>query len=69
VGQREGKRAWARATAPTGRSHGAARERERGRESARVCADRRGPPVRLREAGRGLGLMGCLGPKWPFPFS
>jgi hypothetical protein len=43
-----GRRAWARATAPTGRSHRAARER--GREGARVCADRRGPPVRHRDA-------------------
>jgi hypothetical protein len=48
MGQREGRRAWARATAPTGRSHGAARER--GREGARVCADRRGPPVRHKDA-------------------
>jgi hypothetical protein len=68
VGQREGKRAWARAMAPTGRSYGAARER--GREGAWVCADRRGPPFRHRDArARGLGLMGCLGPNWLFLFS
>jgi hypothetical protein len=35
-----------RATAPIDRSHGAARER--GREGARGCADRRDPPVRQR---------------------
>jgi hypothetical protein len=67
VGQREGNQAWARTMAPIGWSHGAARER--GREGARVCADRRGPPIRLRDAqararARGLGLMGCLGPNW-----
>jgi hypothetical protein len=72
VGQREGEWARARATAPTERSHGAARER--GREDARLCADRRGPPVRHRDArvrarARGLGLMGCLGPNWLFLFS
>jgi hypothetical protein len=65
-GQREGKRAWARATAPIGRSHGAARER--GSEGARVCADRRGPPIRHMDA-RGLGLMRCLVPNWLFLFS
>jgi hypothetical protein len=46
--ERERERARARATAPTCWSHGAARER--GREGARVCADRRGPPVRHRDA-------------------
>jgi hypothetical protein len=51
VGQREGKQAWARATASTGRPNGAVRER--GREGARVCADRRGSPVRLRDARAG----------------
>jgi hypothetical protein len=48
VGQREGECARARTTAPTDRSQGAARER--GREDARVCADRRGLPVRHRDA-------------------
>jgi hypothetical protein len=47
AGQRERERARARATAPIGRSHGTTRER--GREDARVCADRRGPPVRHRD--------------------
>jgi hypothetical protein len=59
----------ARATAPTGRSHGAARER--GREGARVCADRWGPPVRHKDAQarvRAQGL-GCFGPNWLFLFS
>jgi hypothetical protein len=62
VGQREGKRAWARATAPIGRSHGAARER--GREGARVCADRR---VRLSGTGtrgRARAWAGLNGLPW-----
>jgi hypothetical protein len=60
TGQREGKRARARATTPTGLAHRAARER--GREGARVCADRQGPPVRHR--GRsGAGARGA-GPAW-----
>jgi hypothetical protein len=65
VGQREGKRAWARATAPTGRSHGAARER--GREGAWVCADRRGPPVRHRDTraqARARARAGLNGLPW-----
>jgi hypothetical protein len=61
VGHREGKRAWARATSPTGRSHGAARER--GREGARVCADRRGPPVRHRDT-RARVRAGLTGLPW-----
>jgi hypothetical protein len=48
VGQRDRERAPARATAPIGRSHRAARHR--GREGARACADTRGPPVRHRDA-------------------
>jgi hypothetical protein len=63
VGQREGKRAWARATAPTGRSHRAVRER--GREGARVCANRRDPPVRHRDAwARARARAGLNGLPW-----
>jgi hypothetical protein len=49
VGQREGERVHARETAPTARTHGAARERG-GEESASAqgCADRRDPPVKQR---------------------
>jgi hypothetical protein len=55
---------------PTAQPHRAARER--GSERARVCADRRGPPVRHRgRAGAGTraraALNGWLGPKWLFP--
>jgi hypothetical protein len=54
-------RARGRGTALTNLAHGAARER--GREGARVGADRRDPPVRHRggagaSARGGLGLMG-----------
>jgi hypothetical protein len=63
AGQREGRRAWVRATAPTGRSHGAARER--GIEGARVCADRWGPPVRHRDARtRARARAGLNGLPW-----
>jgi hypothetical protein len=48
-----------RKLAPTDRSHSAARER--GREGARVCADRRDLPIRQRGLA-GVGLIGCLGP-------
>jgi hypothetical protein len=69
VGQREGRKVWARATAPTGQSHRAARER--GREGARVCADRRGPPVRHRDAWTwaraGAGLNGLPWAELGFP--
>ena len=67
-GEREAS-ASARETAPTGLAHGAARERERGREGTptdRAClSGREGARVRAR----GLGLMGCLGPNWLFLFS
>jgi hypothetical protein len=58
-------RGWCRQTWPMGQ-----REREGG-ESARVGADRRGPPVRHRGhagAGAGLGLVGQLGLNWVFYF-
>jgi hypothetical protein len=50
------------------------REREREGERARVCADRRGPPVRHRgRAGAGARAgAGLSGPVWAeigFPFS
>jgi hypothetical protein len=61
AGQREGEREWARATAPTGRPHGAARER--GRQGARVCPDRRCPPVRHRDA-RARARAGLNGLPW-----
>jgi hypothetical protein len=61
--ERERERARARATAPIGRSHGAARER--GREGTRVCADRRGPPVKHRDAR--AGLNGLRWAKSAFP--
>ena len=54
-------------TAPTNLANGAARER--GREGARVGADRRDPPVRHRgRAGAGLDLVGRLGLNWVFYF-
>jgi hypothetical protein len=62
-------------TAPTGRPHRAAREREREseREDVQVGADRRDPPVRHRRhtsagARAELGLMGRLGLNWFFYF-
>jgi hypothetical protein len=69
--ERERARVWE--TAPTGRPHRAAREREggRGSERARVCADRWGPPVRHRGA-RARARAGLSGPTWAelgFPFS
>jgi hypothetical protein len=70
-GRRERERGIGRAreTAPTARPHRAARER--GSEHARFGADRRDPTVRHtgHASARGLGLLGWLGPKWPFPFS
>jgi hypothetical protein len=61
--ERERERARARATAPTGRSHGAARER--GREGAQACADKRGPPVRHRDArARARARVGLNGLPW-----
>jgi hypothetical protein len=65
AGQREGEWARARATAPTDRSHGAARER--GREDALVCADRWDPPVRHRDARARAGLNGLPWAKLAFP--
>jgi hypothetical protein len=56
-------------TVPTSLAHGAARER--GREGARVGADRRGPPIRnrgLAGARAGLGLLGRIGLNWVFYF-
>jgi hypothetical protein len=63
AGQREGEWAHAREPAPTGRSHGAVRERQRGRGvSTLVGADRRGPPVMHRGcAGAGWAKWGDLG--------
>jgi hypothetical protein len=63
--ERERERARARATAPTGRSHGAARER--GREGARVCTDRRGLPVRHRDTRARAGLNGLPWAELAFP--
>jgi hypothetical protein len=72
-GRRDREREWvhAREPAPTGRPHGAARERG-GSERAQACADRRGPPVRHRGragAPAGLGRLGLNGLKWLFLFS
>jgi hypothetical protein len=80
VGQLEGRRAQARATTPTGRSHGTKREKGRGR--AQACADRRDPPVRHRDTRvRARARAGLIGLPWaelafpiflefllPFPF-
>jgi hypothetical protein len=55
TGQREGERAHARETAPTGRPHGAERERAGESAGAQGCADRWDPPVTQRGRARGLG--------------
>jgi hypothetical protein len=62
-----------RGKAGVGESNGANRsvprssERERGREGARVCADRRGPPVRLSHARARAGLNGLPWAELAFP--
>jgi hypothetical protein len=70
------EREWARGkrTLPTARPHRAAREREG--ERTRVCADRRGPPIRHRgrasvgaRGGGGARLSGPFYAEIGFPFS
>jgi hypothetical protein len=50
------------------RQLGPTEQREREGVSARVGADRRGPPVRHQGRARGLGLVGWFGLNWLFPF-
>jgi hypothetical protein len=73
TGQREGEWAHAREPAPTGRPHGAARERERGE---RVCWLAPTGGARLSDTGgtraRPRTRAGLSGPTWAelgFPFS
>jgi hypothetical protein len=70
TGQREGERAHARETAPTGRPHGVEREREEASERrlALTCGVRLSDTMGARARARGLGLVGWFGPNWLFLF-
>jgi hypothetical protein len=70
----ERERARTRETTPTDQPHRAARERERGKWARSGLRRQTGLACQAQGAGgrgraRGLGLLGWLGRKWPFPFS